>query len=736
MGALMAGPVLSSSPARGESALAKKPARSRRVLYNFDGDSCLSTKANSKGPVAVKLDDVKQLIEEVAYKGSKVDTVLVCINAQVMYYPTKVGTMRGALSTPEERTKWPASEKQRFKNLKSFFDAGVDPYAVMLSEAKRRGCEALLTFRMNDDHGNDFLRTQFMVDHADWRLGTKQYQGKGALDFGREEVREYTFRLIEEAVRRYDCDGIELDFNRFPKFFKDGSADERVAKMNSLVKRIRIMLDDVGRTRGRRLVLSVRPPSNFGRRPPTPKTAKELGCDVPAWVRHGWVDFVAVSEFLYERGDLPIDQWKQAITTAPVYGGIECVKVGGQKNLSAEEYRHAAAQLIKAGADGVYLFNFFTSREKGEKAYDPPYEVLQDLAVAKVAAGKEPNPDSLGLARPDIEFKIFQFPANKIPRIDGNPDDWSFVPESYSIGMDQLRETVAGIGDKRDPENLDVQVKVGWVKGQNHLYFLYEASDNFWDFSSPDLHNDIFEVVIDGDLSGGPLIRQMHPNAKLRGKLATHFLFHGVHAQNYHIFTPAEGKDWAMVWGSQPWIKQLPYANAAYQYNFKHGESGKLVLEFFVTPFDYAPPDRSRAVQTNLLENKVIGMSWAILDYDDEQSKRYSAFWNLSHKTTMYGDASDLTAFRLMPIEKSLRKPIEADWSFHVISQKDRLVAFRDRSYGDITSWSWKFGDGETSSERHPIHHYKKAGEFVVTLNVEGPKGKSRRAKVWDVTLP
>ena len=144
---------------------ADQPRSSRRVLYNFDGDSCLSTKANSKGPVPITVDDVRKLIEEVASDGSQVDTVLVCINAQVMYYPTKIGTMRGALSTPEEREKWPASEKQRFQNLKNFFDAGVDPYAIMLEETRRRGKEALLTFRMNDDHGNDFLRTQFRVDH-------------------------------------------------------------------------------------------------------------------------------------------------------------------------------------------------------------------------------------------------------------------------------------------------------------------------------------------------------------------------------------------------------------------------------------------------------------------------------------------------------------------------------------------------------------------------------------------
>lgn len=362
-----------------EAAPSIEGARKRRVLYNFDGDSCFSTKAGSKGPAPVVLEDVKRLIEEVAYDGSRVDTIHICINAQAMYYPTKVGTMRGALSTAEEREQWPASEKQRFENLKAFFDGGVDPYAVMLSEARRRGREALLTFRMNDDHGNDFLRTQFLIDHPEWRLGDERYRGRGAMDFGREEVRDYTFRLIEEAVRRYDCDGIELDFNRFPNFFKDLAEDERVARMNGLVKRVHGMLNDVGRERSRRLVLAVRVPSNYGRTPPTPATAKQAGCDVPAWVKNGWVDFVAVSEFLLERGDLPIGEWKAAITTVPIYGGIECTRGSGQKNLTGDEYRAAAAELVKKGADGIYLFNFFTSREGGEGSYEPPFGVLQTL---------------------------------------------------------------------------------------------------------------------------------------------------------------------------------------------------------------------------------------------------------------------------------------------------------------------------------------------------------------------
>jgi hypothetical protein len=65
----------------------------------------------------------------------------------------------------------------------------------------------------------------------------------------------------------------------------------------------------------------------------------------------------------------------------------------------------------------------------------------------------------------------------------------------------------------------------------------------------------------------------------------------------------------------------------------------------------------ARAVVSQLKENGIIGMSWSILDYDDEKAERYKAFWNLSHKTTMYGNASDLCAFRLMPLEASLNNP-------------------------------------------------------------------------------
>ncbi|NUN01791.1 MAG: PKD domain-containing protein, partial [Bryobacteraceae bacterium] len=56
-------------------------------------------------------------------------------------------------------------------------------------------------------------------------------------------------------------------------------------------------------------------------------------------------------------------------------------------------------------------------------------------------------------------------------------------------------------------------------------------------------------------------------------------------------------------------------------------------------------------------------------------------------------------------------------------------------SHGGISTWRWDFGDGKTSNEQHPVHVYEKPGEYVVVLEVEGPKGSSKRAKVWDVSL-
>ena len=340
------------------------------------------------------------------------------------------------------------------------------------------------------------------------------------------------------------------------------------------------------------------------------------------------------------------------------------------------------------------------------------------------------------LDRPGVEFPVYQFPADAIPRIDGSALDWEQVPESYVVGSSELWED-SGKHAEADPGNLDVRVRVGWVKGLNRLYFLYETYDDYWDFSLPGLKNDTFEIVVDADLSGGPLIDRFRVNEDVLSEAEAFFSLHGVHAQNYHIFTPSREKSWTMLWGTQQWLKELPYANAAQSYDFQPGESGHYTLEFYITPFDHASPHGpAHSTESQLTENQLIGLSWAIIDYDDVESGRNNGFWNLSRTHTMYGKADELVAFRLMPREPSTLSALEAGWSHSVIDLDRRLVAFKDQSIGNVETWLWEFGDGEKSTEQHPLHTYAEGGKFVVTLTVTSGDETSRYSRVWDVALP
>lgn len=332
----------------------------------------------------------------------------------------------------------------------------------------------------------------------------------------------------------------------------------------------------------------------------------------------------------------------------------------------------------------------------------------------------------------DIQYKIYQFPQNAIPRIDGDFSDWEMVPASYNIGLDQLKETVKGLGFNLDPKDYNIDVKVGWVNGLNRLYFYVQAYDDYWDFNDKALLQDIFELVIDGDLSGGAFIKKNNENSRRIPVEELHFKGHGAHAQNYHIFTPVKDKDASMIWGNTPWIKDFPYFNIANNYNFTQGESGNLKMEFWITPFDhtdYSGIDRSTITQ--LIENEIIGMSWCVIDYDG--NNKPEAFINLAHDTRMIYDASYLNLFKLMPLEDNNKKAIDANLSFIEVDRNLRWIQFIDKSIGDIKSWHWDFGDGNISNEKSPSHYYKKAGEWTVVLTITGPEGVSIRSKVWDV---
>src|SRR5687768_7896287 len=59
--------------------------------------------------------------------------------------------------------------------------------------------------------------------------------------------------------------------------------------------------------------------------------------------------------------------------------------------------------------------------------------------------------------------------------------------------------------------------------------------------------------------------------------------------------------------------------------------------------------------------------------------------------------------------------------AFTVVDAEDcppLLANFQDQSSGGVTSYSWDFGDGGTSTQQNPSHNYAAAGFYTVTLTV------------------
>jgi PKD repeat protein len=71
-----------------------------------------------------------------------------------------------------------------------------------------------------------------------------------------------------------------------------------------------------------------------------------------------------------------------------------------------------------------------------------------------------------------------------------------------------------------------------------------------------------------------------------------------------------------------------------------------------------------------------------------------------------------------------LRQPVASFSASPTTGVAPLSVQFTDTSSGgQVTSRSWNFGDGQTSTLTNPTHLYTAGGAFTATLTVSGPGG-------------
>lgn len=173
---------------------------------------------------------------------------------------------------------------------------------------------------MNDHHYITDLtwltHNFFWREHPEYWLGdseTSPYSRDNdnvrLLNYMIPEVRDYYFSIIEELCVNYDVDGVELDFQRFPRFFHNNKIKEGTQVMTAFVKRIRNMLNRTGNERGKSLKLCVRVPETIAK-------CKAAGLNVPAWDAARLVDMINISSFYRHTMELGIEGFKARIKLA------------------------------------------------------------------------------------------------------------------------------------------------------------------------------------------------------------------------------------------------------------------------------------------------------------------------------------------------------------------------------------------------------------------------------------
>ena len=134
---------------------------------------------------------------------------------------------------------------------------------------------------------------------------------------------------------------------------------------------------EISGRRGRPLVLAARVPTSLS-------GCAYVGLDPAAWAKDGLIDVLTIAPFLSTQPEIPVEEFRRACGGLPIYVGLEYTI--GTRCMMREERRAAAALSYAAGADGIYLFNYFVYWDAGLQA---DTDVLRELADPGLLSGKD-----------------------------------------------------------------------------------------------------------------------------------------------------------------------------------------------------------------------------------------------------------------------------------------------------------------------------------------------------------
>ena len=285
---------------------------------------------------------------------------------EVFHHETEIGEIIGDGVDDFEKYEYfhsfsAAHFKRVSDNTRHLIETTGGPLTTLIRMCREAGIEFFPRVRMNSHYRKDPATPdygRFRRERPDLLIGrpgeaipvgSHEWSIRTGLNYAFPEVRRFMASIITELFERFDVDGVEMDFNRHPAFFRPGEAAAHAYLMTDLVRHVRRRMDEVGAARGKRILLAVRVP-------PTLADSLRVGLDVRRWMAEGLVDIVTAGIGFVLFG-LPIREFVEAAagTGVKVYGCIEALRPAVDQRVM----RAMAKRCWDAGADGIYLYNFF-----------------------------------------------------------------------------------------------------------------------------------------------------------------------------------------------------------------------------------------------------------------------------------------------------------------------------------------------------------------------------------------
>jgi hypothetical protein len=315
--------------------------RPRRIFFQYDpGD------LKRKGGFGSDMKAVMDYVYDFASRpGSQIDALCIDIsNEGVVYYRSKI------------------LREIAHPGLMKWREEGLDFFAHLTAEGRRRGKEVWWGLRMNEIERGDLVgydpaasyadytqRNPVKAAHPDWLIRSWWWQG--FWNYAHPEVRAYRLAVIREVVDQYDFDGVHLDFLRHTPHLPPGRQWELREHLTRFLTDVRALLQARAAARGRPFLLAARVPDSV-------EGCRTDGLDIATWARRGLVDVLVLGTRTI---NIDVASFRAAVAGAPVkllpsfdsfhatdgYHGVQ----------SMDLLRGVFGNYLHQGADGVGIFN-------------------------------------------------------------------------------------------------------------------------------------------------------------------------------------------------------------------------------------------------------------------------------------------------------------------------------------------------------------------------------------------